>query len=164
MTSEKIGIYFIVAAVVIVALAGLAFAVAGPVAGLIVIVCLVVGFFIGRSRVERERGQVEVAVAPADDVTRLLVIAHEGLGDERLVSELSARADGETHVHVVVPALASAADRLAGDQAALDAAGADLERCSAGSAASSRASTARSAIPIRPSHSRTRCGPSPPTR
>lgn len=128
MTSEKAGIHFIVAVVAIVALAGLTFALAGPVAGLIVIVCLVVGFFIGRSRVERERGPVEVAAAPADDVTRLLVIAHEGLGDENLVGELTARAEGETHVHVVVPALASTADRLAGDQAAVDAASADLER------------------------------------
>lgn len=127
MTSEKAGIYLIVGAVAIVALAGLTFALAGPVAGLIVIVCLIAGFFIGRSRVERERGRVEVAVAPDDGVTRLLVIAHEGLGDERLAAKLAERAGGETHIHVVVPALASPADRLAGDQAAVDAADADLE-------------------------------------
>lgn len=132
--AEKVGIAFIVGAVAVVALAGIAFAFAGPVAGLLIIVVLVVGFVIGRSLVDASQGgdEVEVLAAPADGVKRLLVIAHEGLGNERLELALKERAGDETHVYVVVPVAAGAADRLSSDQGARDASLADLERLVAG--------------------------------
>jgi len=112
--AEKVGILFILGVVAMVALAGLAFALVGPLAGFLIIVAMVAGALTLGFRLDA-RGEVEVLRTADDGVKRLLVLAEEGLGDERLVRALNERADGETHVHVVVPALADRADRLASD-------------------------------------------------
>lgn len=132
--AEKVGIAFIVGAVAVVALAGIAFAFAGPVAGLLIIVVLVGGFVFGRSLVDARQGgdEVEVLTTPDDGVKRLLVVAHEGLGDERLERALEERAGEETHVYVLVPAPGGATDRLTSDQGARDVTLVDLERLVAG--------------------------------
>lgn len=112
LDAERSGILFIVAVLAVIALAGLAFWLAGSLAGIVVIVAFValvmaVGF-------RRDR-RTTVEVRRRDDgVHRILVLAHEGLGGEELATAL--RADAEerrSQAQIVVPALASPLQRLA---------------------------------------------------
>lgn len=111
---ERLGIAFIVAAIVVVGLILACFALFG-VSGLLVIPALlvVIGIFAFR---RDEAGPVEVATNP-DRVHRVLVLANEGLSGARLADALASRDDraAAVHVRVVVPALGSALNRLTSD-------------------------------------------------
>lgn len=96
-------------------LAGLAFWLAGPVAGLVVIVAsvtAVLGFGLGTER----RGPVEVAPTP-DDEQRLLVLANGDAADGELARAVAASRveDRPLWVHVVAPAFAPGGKRIASD-------------------------------------------------
>lgn len=106
----RYGLYLIAAALV----AFFGFRVSGNLGALVVIV-FVAGalayFMFGRDR----RGAVEV-LASDDGVHRILVMAHEGLGSDTLIELLDKQQpDGETVVHIVVPALGGRLKRLASD-------------------------------------------------
>jgi hypothetical protein len=83
--------------------------------GLLIIAVL--WFAMTRLGARRDRRQ-PIAVAENDDrVRRILVLSHEGLGGDELTRHVEGRSNehGSVHVLVLVPALASTLDQLAGD-------------------------------------------------
>ncbi len=113
---ERVGIVFIVAVILVIAavaaLIAARFVIAG---GLLVIAAL----WFGLTRLGQRRDEVQpIAVASnADALHRVLVLSHEGLGGDELQREIEKRAErhDQVHVLVLVPALASGLDKLAGD-------------------------------------------------
>jgi hypothetical protein len=111
---ERTGLVYIASILAVVAVAGLAFWLAGNVAGLVIIVALVgLLLYLGLGR--ERRGKVEVRSAD-DGVQRVLVVAHEGLGRDAIVDVLDARREaGPVEALIVVPALAGPIKRLTSD-------------------------------------------------
>jgi hypothetical protein len=114
---ESFAVVWILATVAVVAIAGVAFWAAGPVAGLVVIVATIAAIVGGFGLRTERRGPVAVARTP-DDERRVLVLANEE-ADGRLAHEIETRSrEDETtplSVHVVVPALASRSKQIASD-------------------------------------------------
>lgn len=111
---ERAAVVFILAVLLLIGIAGLAFDLAGNVAGLVIIIAFV-GLFLTVGFRQDVRGRVEV-LSSSDDVRRILVFAHEGLGGARLVELLELREpDRGATIHIVVPALTTPLKRLAGD-------------------------------------------------
>jgi hypothetical protein len=122
---EKLALIFIPVTIVILALAILAGGV-GLTGLTIVSAFFTLILFVGSRRDERQ----QVEVATNDDAThRVLVLSHEGLGGSKLTDALQSKGDGSAHVRVIVPAMTSALDRLAGDvDEEIGEAESDLER------------------------------------
>lgn len=125
---ERLGLLLLAGVVGMLAVTVLAFWAAGPVAGLIVMAALVVTVLTLVFRRDR-RGNVEVRESTGGRY-RVLVVAHEGLGGERLMELLDMRQPpGGFEIHVVVPALTSSGKRMASDvDEGIESAQGDLDR------------------------------------
>ena len=130
---ERLGIGFIVALVLIlaavVALIAARFVVG---AGLLVIAAL--WFALVRLGGQRDRTRPIDVATNDDSIRRVLVLSHEGLAGEGLTRAIEERSveHAKLHVRVLVPALASSIDHLAGDvDAEIEDAGGGGERIAA---------------------------------
>jgi hypothetical protein len=125
---EKLGLIFILGLFVVVAVTALIFLIAGNFAALIFIVIVAAtGAFVGW-RYDR-RGPVEVPAGPSDRRRRVLVVANEGRGGDRIAEALAEGDEDASRrvVKIVVPALAGPVQRLASDtDEETDRAGADV--------------------------------------
>jgi hypothetical protein len=113
---EKLGLLFIIGLVAVVAVTALIFLVAGNLAAVIFIIVVAATGALFEWRYDR-RGPVEVPAGPSDQRRRVLVVANEGRGGDR-IAEALAEGDEEAPqrvVKIVVPALADAVQRLASD-------------------------------------------------
>lgn len=113
---ERLGIGFIVAVIVILA-AVVALIAARFVIGAGLLVIAVMWFALFRLGNRRDSSRPIDIATNADSVRRVLVLSHEGLAGEDLQQAIEGRSaeHGRLHVRVLVPALASAIDHIAGD-------------------------------------------------
>lgn len=117
LRSDLVGIPATLAAVALVALAFVLFAVAGSAAGLLVgLVAVASGLYLVVRASGDRREITDIAPPRVESAQRVLVVANGGLGSPALLDELRRRRRlGPLAVHVIVPVQASSARQAVAD-------------------------------------------------